>query len=51
MPVRMSSPAAALAGRLLRVRWIVRAPVWLYRARLGLLFEALTAYARAHPGA
>jgi len=28
---------AAGAGRLLRTRWIVRAPVGLYRARLGLL--------------
>ena len=37
MPARTSSPAAALAAGLLRVRWIVRAPVWLYRARLGLL--------------
>jgi deazaflavin-dependent oxidoreductase (nitroreductase family) len=27
-----------LADRLLRVRWIVRAPVWLYRARLGFVF-------------
>ena len=36
-----SAPArstAALGVRLLRVRWIVRAPVWLYRARLGFLF-------------
>jgi deazaflavin-dependent oxidoreductase (nitroreductase family) len=29
---------AARAARLLRVRWLVRAPVWLYRARLGCLF-------------
>ena len=28
--------ARALA-RLLRVRWLVRAPIWLYRARLGVL--------------
>ena len=28
--------ARALAA-LLRVRWLVRAPVWLYRARLGIL--------------
>jgi deazaflavin-dependent oxidoreductase (nitroreductase family) len=27
-----------LAARLLRTRWIVRAPVWLYRARLGFMF-------------
>lgn len=26
------------AAALLRVRWIVRAPVWLYRARLGFVF-------------
>jgi hypothetical protein len=37
VPARTSSPAA-LAARLLRVRWIVRAPVWLYRARLGFVF-------------
>jgi len=29
---------AAWAARLLRVRWVVRAPVWLYRARLGFVF-------------
>jgi deazaflavin-dependent oxidoreductase (nitroreductase family) len=38
VPAQASSPAAALAARLLRVRWIVRAPVWLYRARLGFVF-------------
>ena len=39
MPARTSSPvAAAWAARLLRIRWIVRAPVWLYRARLGFVF-------------
>lgn len=32
------SRAAAWAAGLLRVRWIVRAPIWLYRARLGFLF-------------
>ena len=26
------------AARLLRVRWLVRAPTWLYRARLGFVF-------------
>jgi deazaflavin-dependent oxidoreductase (nitroreductase family) len=31
------SVTAAWAARLLRTRWIVRAPVWLYRARLGFL--------------
>src|SRR5579862_6380067 len=29
---------AAGAALLLRTRWIVRAPVWLYRARLGFVF-------------
>ncbi|HSE45586.1 MAG TPA: nitroreductase family deazaflavin-dependent oxidoreductase [Gemmatimonadales bacterium] len=32
------SLAATWAARLLLVRWIVRAPVWLYRARLGFVF-------------
>lgn len=27
----------ALASRLLRTRWLVRAPIWLFRARLGFL--------------
>ena len=30
--------AAAWAARLLRARWIVRAPVWLCRAQLGFAF-------------
>jgi deazaflavin-dependent oxidoreductase (nitroreductase family) len=38
VPALTSSRAAALAARLLRTRWIVRAPVWLYRARLGFVF-------------
>lgn len=29
---------AARGAALLRVRWFVRAPIWLYRARLGFLF-------------
>jgi deazaflavin-dependent oxidoreductase (nitroreductase family) len=33
-----SAPAAVIAARLLRVRWIVRAPVWLFRAGLGFVF-------------
>jgi deazaflavin-dependent oxidoreductase (nitroreductase family) len=37
VPARTSSPAA-LAARLLRVRWIVRTPILLYRARLGFVF-------------
>jgi deazaflavin-dependent oxidoreductase (nitroreductase family) len=31
------SHIAALAGKLLRLRWLVRAPIWLFRARLGFL--------------
>ena len=38
MPAPPPSRAPALAARLLRTRWIVRAPVWLYRARLGFIF-------------
>lgn len=42
MPSSASSPAVgaivAWAAGLLRVRWLVRAPVGLYRARLGFLF-------------
>jgi deazaflavin-dependent oxidoreductase (nitroreductase family) len=33
----LAGPVAAAAARLLRVRWIVRAPVLLYRARLGFV--------------
>ncbi|MBX6750420.1 MAG: nitroreductase family deazaflavin-dependent oxidoreductase [Micromonosporaceae bacterium] len=29
---------ARIGARLLRVRWLVRAPIWLYRARLGFIF-------------
>jgi deazaflavin-dependent oxidoreductase (nitroreductase family) len=36
--VSSSSSGAALAARLLRVRWFVRAPVGLYRAGLGFVF-------------
>lgn len=42
MPSSPSSPAAgaitAWAAGLLRVRWLVRAPIGLYRAHLGFLF-------------
>jgi deazaflavin-dependent oxidoreductase (nitroreductase family) len=39
VPEPNASPVtAAWAARLLRTRWIVRAPVWLYRARLGFVF-------------
>ena len=34
----MSRSPAERAAALLRVRWFVRAPIWLYRARLGFLF-------------
>ena len=37
----LSSAARKIAARvagLLRVRWLVRAPIWLYRARLGMIF-------------
>jgi len=33
----VSSRIADAAAGLLRTRWLVRAPVWLYRARLGML--------------
>lgn len=33
-----SDRAVRMAGALLRSRWLVRAPIWLYRARLGFLF-------------
>jgi deazaflavin-dependent oxidoreductase (nitroreductase family) len=35
---RLSAWLAERAAGLLRVRWVVRAPIWLYRARLGVLF-------------
>ena len=37
----MSAPTSSVAAwgaRLMQVRWVVRAPVWLYRARLGFVF-------------
>jgi deazaflavin-dependent oxidoreductase (nitroreductase family) len=34
----MSRSPAERAAALLRVRWFVRTPIWLYRARLGFLF-------------
>lgn len=33
-----SGRVARWAASLLRVRWLVRAPIWLYRARLGVVF-------------
>lgn len=35
---RVTRTVAVRAAALLRVRWFVRAPIWLYRARLGFLF-------------
>lgn len=32
------SSFADIAARLLRTRWLVRAPIWLYRVRLGFVF-------------
>ncbi|XAS75211.1 nitroreductase family deazaflavin-dependent oxidoreductase [Dermatophilaceae bacterium Sec6.4] len=32
------SPITRASAALLRVRWFVRAPIWLYRAKLGFLF-------------
>lgn len=37
-PSSIVRQTAAWGAGLLRTRWLVRAPVWLYRARLGLLF-------------
>ncbi len=31
------NPLTRVGARLLRVRWFVRAPIWLYRARLGVI--------------
>ncbi|MGH8859729.1 MAG: nitroreductase family deazaflavin-dependent oxidoreductase [Jatrophihabitantaceae bacterium] len=33
-----TNPIARCGAALLRVRWFVRAPIWLYRARLGFVF-------------
>lgn len=33
-----ASASARVAAQLLHVRWFVRAPIWIYRARLGVLF-------------
>ncbi|MGH3626024.1 MAG: hypothetical protein ACRDRL_01055, partial [Sciscionella sp.] len=35
---RVTRRVAAVGAGMLRVRWFVRAPIWLYRARLGFLF-------------
>lgn len=35
---RVTRRVAAAGAAMLRVRWFVRAPIWLYRARLGFLF-------------
>lgn len=34
---RSTRALASMAGRMLRTRWIVRAPIFLYKARLGML--------------
>jgi deazaflavin-dependent oxidoreductase (nitroreductase family) len=34
----LTRTAAAVAARPLRTRWVVRAPIWAYRARLGFVF-------------
>jgi deazaflavin-dependent oxidoreductase (nitroreductase family) len=34
---RSANTITRVAAALLRVRWLVRAPIWLYRARLGFL--------------
>lgn len=36
-PPQASHRVATLAARVLGVRWFVRAPIWLFRARLGFL--------------
>ncbi len=35
---RLTENVAAAGAAMLRVRWLVRAPIWLYRTRLGFLF-------------
>ncbi len=37
-PSNVTKVVATRGAALLRVRWLVRAPIWLYRARLGFLF-------------
>ncbi|MBN9619856.1 MAG: nitroreductase family deazaflavin-dependent oxidoreductase, partial [Actinobacteria bacterium] len=37
-PIRDPQRSARAAAALLGTRWIVRAPIWAYRARLGALF-------------
>lgn len=34
----LSRAIAAGGGRLIRTRWLMRAPIWIYRARLGFIF-------------
>ena len=38
MTPQPTSPIARASARLLRTRWFVRTPVWLYRCRLGFIF-------------
>ncbi|MGH8961317.1 MAG: nitroreductase family deazaflavin-dependent oxidoreductase [Jatrophihabitantaceae bacterium] len=38
MTAQRKNPIARCAAALLRVRWFVRAPIWVYRSRLGFVF-------------
>lgn len=38
LPSRIAHAAGHRAASLLRVRWLMRAPIWMFRARLGALF-------------
>lgn len=38
MAAQQRSPIARAGASLLQVRWLVRSPTWLYRARLGFVF-------------
>ncbi len=38
MTTPVSPRVAAAGGRILRTRWLMRMPIWLYRARLGAIF-------------
>ncbi len=37
MTTPVSPRVAAVGGRILRIRWLMRTPIWLYRARLGAI--------------
>lgn len=38
---RLSEAVATPAAAMLRKRWLVRAPIWLFRARLGFVFGSM----------